>query len=243
MCRSDGSSSPAPSSNRPGSASAMPTTPGRSATNGRASGAVSFARIRSARCSPCGAPRAMFASRHTLSAKGSSWECMARTSTDGSYGPTTRTAQHDNARRRSASRPRSTGCGPDGRSRDPADSQPPPRTALLRHRQRRLGQSPDEPHTGADTPHPPESARVQCPPADACHERQAGTCFPSTHPRPQSGHRQSRRHVRLPGGQPGNRRPSARPHRCGRVCSRARFVPAPTAPILLVRRAVGIDVS
>lgn len=68
MCRSDGSSSPAPSSNRPGSASAMPMMLDRDATNGSASGAESFARMRAVRSGPCGAPRAMLASCHTLTA-------------------------------------------------------------------------------------------------------------------------------------------------------------------------------
>lgn len=77
--------SPMPSSNRPGSASAMPTIPGRSATNGRASDAESFARTRAVRSGPCGAPRAMLAFRHTLTAESSSWGSMPRTFTGGSY--------------------------------------------------------------------------------------------------------------------------------------------------------------
>ncbi len=75
----------APSSNRPGSASAMPTMSGRSATNGRASEAESFARMRAVRSGPCGAPRAILASRHTLTAASSSWGRMLRTFTGGSY--------------------------------------------------------------------------------------------------------------------------------------------------------------
>jgi hypothetical protein len=85
MCRREGSGSPMPSSNRPGSASAMPTMPGRSATNGRASDAESFARTRAVRSGPCGAPRAMLAFRHTSTAESSSWGSMLRTFTGESY--------------------------------------------------------------------------------------------------------------------------------------------------------------
>lgn len=49
-----------------------------SATNVRASGAESFARMRSVRSAPCGAPRAMFAARHTSSAASSSPGSMRR---------------------------------------------------------------------------------------------------------------------------------------------------------------------
>jgi hypothetical protein len=85
MWRRDGSSSPAPSSNLPGSASAMPTMSGRDATNGSASGAESFAWMRAVRSGPCGAPRAMFASRHTLIAASSSSGRMLRTFIGKSY--------------------------------------------------------------------------------------------------------------------------------------------------------------
>jgi hypothetical protein len=50
----------------------MPTISGRSATNGKASEAESFARMRAVRSGPWGAPRAIFAWRHTPTAASSS---------------------------------------------------------------------------------------------------------------------------------------------------------------------------
>lgn len=133
-------------------------------------------------------------------------------------------------------------CGPFGRSRDPGDNRRSPRILPPPRPQRLRAQSRDGLRSCASSPRRRGSKQSRCPLGDGPLAPRVDTYSRAIHPRLRLEPQRSLSHARLPRGQLGSLRSSVPHRRCDLGCLRARFVPAPRAPLPLAHRAVCIDV-